>query len=101
MSEPSSQSAIQTTTVTILDRDIQVACPPEEQAGLIASAALLDKRMREVRKGLKSASADRVAIMAALNLTHELITERSQRETIDIQVSVLNNKLDAALGNDE
>ena len=63
-------------TVRILNKEFRVACPENEQNSLIASADLLNTRMREVRDSGKVFGTDRVAIMAALNLTHELLLQR-------------------------
>ncbi len=64
-------------TVRILDKEFRVSCPENEQNALMASADLLNTRMREVRDSGKVFGADRVAIMAALNLTHELLLQRN------------------------
>ena len=53
-----------------------MACPPEERAELLDSVAYLDKNMREIRDAGKITSIERIAIMAALNITHELLTVR-------------------------
>ena len=59
-------------SVTLLDRDYQVACPPDEETSLRAAAAYLNKKMREVRdRGV--IGSDRIAVMAALNIAHELL----------------------------
>lgn len=62
--------------VRILDREYLVACPPEERDGLQSAASLLDGRMREIRSGNRMAGIDRIAVLAALNLAHELIQQR-------------------------
>lgn len=62
--------------VTILDREFRVACPEEERAELLEAVSYLDKKMREVRDTGKVATIERIAIMAALNITHELLTTR-------------------------
>lgn len=62
--------------VTILDRELRVACPEDERAELLDAVAYLDKKMREIRDAGKIASIERIAIMAALNITHELLTTR-------------------------
>ena len=62
--------------IKILDRDFRVACPPDEKAELLESVAYLDKRMLEILDAGKIASAERIAIMAALNITHEFLTTR-------------------------
>jgi len=86
--------------VTILDRDYRVACPEEERAGLRHSAELLDKRMREIRDGGRIVDTDRIAVMAALNLTYEMLTARQQAETgseFDERLTRLNDRLAQAL----
>jgi cell division protein ZapA len=70
-------------TVRILDKEFRVACPENEQNSLMASADLLNSRMREVRDSGKVFGADRVAIMAALNLTHELLLQRNKVDDTD------------------
>ncbi|MBK5929228.1 cell division protein ZapA [Halochromatium salexigens] len=63
-------------TIRILDKEYRIACAPEEQYGLINSAQLLDRRMREVRQNGRIIGADRIAVIAALNLIYELMSER-------------------------
>ncbi|MGI9303245.1 MAG: cell division protein ZapA [Gammaproteobacteria bacterium] len=67
-------------TVNILDKEYRVACPEEEQAALMSSAELLSRRMKEIRDSGKVIGMDRVAVMAALNLTHELLQSERRRE---------------------
>ncbi len=68
--------------IRILDQEYTVACPPGEKDGLLGSAQLLDQRMRELRDGNRSTALDRLAVIAALNLTHELLqSQESARET--------------------
>ncbi len=67
---------VQTLDVKILDRDLRVACPEDERAELLDAVAYLDKKMREIRDTGKVASVERIAIMAALNIAHELLTTR-------------------------
>jgi cell division protein ZapA len=62
--------------IQILGRDYKVACKEHERADLLAAVGFLDKRMREIRDGGKISGADRIAVMAALNLANELLRER-------------------------
>lgn len=66
-------------SVRILDKDYRIACVPEEQDGLRDSARLLDDKMREIRKTGRVIGTDRIAVMAALNIAHELIQLRKSR----------------------
>lgn len=65
-----------TLDVALLGRDYKVACKESERAELLDAVAFLDRRMREIRDTGKSAATERVAVMAALNITHELLRER-------------------------
>jgi cell division protein ZapA len=65
-----------TLDVTILDREFRIACPKDEQAELMEAVAYLDKKMREIRDLGKVVTVERIAIMAALNISHELLTTR-------------------------
>lgn len=66
-------NATKTLEVRILDRELRIACPEEERGELLDAVAYLDKRMREIRDAGKIASVERIALMAALNITHELL----------------------------
>jgi len=60
-------------SVKILGKEYQVACPDEEKDALIASARLLHDNMEQIRSSGKIVGLDRIAVMAALNLAHDLI----------------------------
>jgi len=87
--------------VRIADRDYMVACEPHEREGLIEAARQLDGRMREIRAANRMAGIDRIAVLAALNLAHELSQIRrsdgqEQRE-IAATLGDLSRKLDRLL----
>jgi len=90
-------------TVRILDKEYRVACQPSEQEGLIESARLLDHRMREIRQTGRVIGTDRIAVMAALNIAHELIeTRRGSAKTgeeTERRLSNLQNRLAEELAN--
>lgn len=69
-------------SVRILDREYLVACPPGERDALLAAARLLDTRLREMREHSRSATLERLAIMAALNLAHEQQQHKNRAETV-------------------
>jgi cell division protein ZapA len=69
-----------TVTVNILDKDYQVACPPDQEGELVAAAKHLDHAMRDIRATGKVIGLERVAIMAALNMSHELLAARDGRQ---------------------
>jgi len=59
--------------VTILGRQFRVACTESEKPSLLKAVDYLDRNMREIRDSGKVIGAERIAIMAALNLSHELL----------------------------
>src|SRR3546814_12021885 len=65
-------NASEPVSVRLLDREYTVGVEPGERDSLMAAARLLDAKMREIRGGNRMAAADRVAVLAALNLAHEL-----------------------------
>jgi cell division protein ZapA len=65
-----------TLDVAILGREFKVACKESERAELTEAVAYLDKRMREIRDAGKVSGTDRIAVMAALNITHDLLRAR-------------------------
>ena len=62
--------------INLLGRDYKVVCKENERAELMEAVAYLDSQMREIRGSGKIAGVDRIAVMAALNITNELLRER-------------------------
>jgi len=75
---PAGAERMVTLDVALLGRDYKVACKEGERAELQDAVAFLDGRMREIRDGGKVAGADRIAVMAALNIAHELLRARAR-----------------------
>lgn len=73
----------ETVSVHILGKDYQVACPAQERSSLMASAAELDRRMKVIRQSGSVIGVERIAVMAALNLAHEVITTSTENTVID------------------
>lgn len=96
MSEPVS--------VRILDREYLIACTPEERSGLINAALYLDGKLRDLRDASanRGGGLDRIAVLAALNIAHELLDLKasvaSDSSTLSQQLERLRSKLDAGLG---
>ena len=89
-------------SIRLLDREYTVGVAPDERSSLMAAAKLLDSRMREVRGSNRMAAVDRVAVLAALNLAHELQQLRDEQHArnrdVERTLQDLHRKLDAALG---
>ena len=72
--------------VKIMGREYRVACSPEERDALQAAVALVDEKMRDIAQRTKNTIAERVAVMAALNIAHEHLSgagETAQREFVE------------------
>jgi cell division protein ZapA len=62
--------------VRILDRDFRLAVPSDEKARLIDAVRVVDEKMRSIRDAGRIAGVDRIAVMAALQLAHDLLDAR-------------------------
>ncbi len=74
-------------TVRILEKEYFVSCPSDERADLLDSAEYLNKKMREIRDTGKVVGADRIAVIAALNMANELLRLRKQESELQGPVS--------------
>ena len=63
--------------IEILGREFTVSCTDEERQGLLDAVGYLDSKMRDIRDAGKIVGVERIAIMAALNITHELLNTKS------------------------
>ena len=94
-------SASEPASIRVLDREYTVGVEPDERDSLMAAAKLLDTKMREVRGANRMAAVDRVAVLAALNLAHELqqLREESGKRNRALARTLddLQRKLDALL----
>ena len=59
--------------IKILDKEYMITCPEDEKEALVASARYLDRRMKEARDGGKVLGTERMAVMTALNIVHDLL----------------------------
>lgn len=88
--------------IRILDREYTVGVDPEQRDSLLAAARMLENKMREVRGSNRMAAVDRVAVLAALNLAHELEMMRNEQSVREREIvrtlADMNRKLDALSG---
>lgn len=95
------KSTSEPVSIRILDREYTVGCEPDERDSLTAAAKLLDAKMREIRGSNRMAALDRVAVLAALNLAHELQQLRNDSDSRDRELKrtlgELHRKLDGLL----
>lgn len=85
----------------LIDREFLIACAPEEREGLLEAAGYLDRKMRELRANAKTPGFDRLAVLAAISVTHEFLALRKQHsgadQSVTDRISALRRKLEAAL----
>ena len=98
-------SSSNSVTVHILDKEYSIICPPQERSNLVSAARYLDGKMREIRSSGKVIGADRIAVMAALNITHDLLHRQDTPElavngTTREQVRDLLERVDLVLSTD-
>jgi cell division protein ZapA len=74
-------------TVMIMGKEYKIACEPEERDNLIRSSIQLDEQMRKMRDSGKINGAERIAVMAALNLAHELQVLKNQNAILSQSLS--------------
>ena len=94
-----------TVEVNLLGRTYRVACSDAERESLMQAVAYLDSKMNEIRKAGKVMGAERIAVMAALNVAHELLSVKlgggfdiGQAKT---RLSAIESQLDEAIAKQE
>ena len=102
----------ETLEIQLLGKDYRVVCAPEERDGLLAAVSFLDERLKSIQdKAPKTsrASGERTAVMAALNIAHELLQSKTttpdlsnglESESIARRIEGIERKLDASLAED-
>lgn len=91
-------------SVRILNKEYQFACEEEERPSLLSAADHLDKTMQGIKNNNGTMASDKIALMAALNISHELIKSQNLNQHYDVEVlssvKKLNAKLEQAMAND-
>lgn len=89
--------------VVILDKEFLVACPEEDHAALLDSADFLNDKMKEVQRNGRVIGMDRITVMTALNMAHEILQKNSKEKDIDPVIAhrlhVIQDKIDLTLKN--
>ncbi len=88
-------------TIKLLEKEFVVGCPAENEADLLASADHLNSKMQEIRANGKILSMERIAVMAALNISNEFLSGKvEQREQMEDTMQRLSQKIGKSLGID-
>ncbi|GAB7563834.1 cell division protein ZapA [Methylobacillus methanolivorans] len=90
--------------VSIMGRELTIACSEDERESLLRSVDYLDKKMREIRDTGKVVGAEKIAIMAALNIAHELLTANAGGFDIGDfkrRITSMQEQIDAVVGEEQ
>ena len=89
-------------TVTILDKEYRVSCGENEKDDLVASAQYLDSKMKSLRDSIGVVGTDRLAVIAALNITHEMLQSQGAAQHLNSDIknrlAALGKKIEDSLG---
>jgi len=90
-----------TLDVSIMGRNYRVACADDEREALLAAVAYVDKKMTEIKAAGKIAGSERIAVMTALNIAHELLSVKIgsgfDMAELKRRINSVQSKLDQAL----
>lgn len=88
-------------SIKLMDREYHIKCPPEKLADLQDAANYLDSKLRETSENTKALNIDRIIMIAALNITNELISLKHQKnsyiDSMNLRIQEIQNKIDQAL----
>ena len=90
--------------ISIMGREFRVACEPDEEKALLEAVDYLNGKMEEIKEQGKITGLDRIAIMSALNISHEFMTARiGNFDVAEIRRRMINIEatLDKALAEQE
>ncbi|REG82884.1 cell division protein ZapA [Marinomonas pollencensis] len=86
-----------TVSVNILGQTFKINCPKGHEADLKEAAEYLNKQMREIKAGGKIIGLEKIAVLAALNITHDMLSGQKYARANEQQLRELTSQLDAAL----
>ena len=107
MSDPKRNEAPENSDIGImlLDKPYRIKCPKESVTHLQEAALYLNRKMRDVRDAGKIVGIERVAIITALNIVHDLLAQKKQKtqyiDTLNQQIRTIQSKIESALAESE
>ncbi len=90
--------------VEILGKSIRLTCNEDEKEALLNAVALLDDQIKDIREGGKIVGSDRIVIMAALNISHQLLTLQTRGINLDElrgKIATMSKQIDTVLNDQE
>lgn len=92
-------------SIEIMGRSYNVKCPPDKVSVLQESASYLDNKMASIHEEGSVLSLDRIAVIAALNITHDLLVQKQQKghyiDLVGERIQALQDKIETALHGEE
>ena len=88
---------VSSTSIVVLGKTYQLKCAPHETAGLEQAAQFLESKLQTVREATYSLSVDRIAVLAALSISHEYLALVDEKNLMNERLRALQNKLDTTL----
>jgi len=94
-------------SINLMGREFRVGCPEGEEKQLMASVDYLNRKLKEVRDVGKVVGNERIAMMAALNIAHEYMsnsgkaTAGSSDAAIRRRILAMQETLESALAADQ
>ena len=89
-------------SIKILEKEYRVACPAEEKETLLASANMLNDKLNEIKQKGSVIGTERIAVMAALNMSHELLSSQAlidEHAELNDRIDSLSEKIDNTMRN--
>lgn len=89
-------------SIKILEKEYRVSCPAEDKESLLASANLLNEKLNEIKQKGAVIGTERIAVMAALNMSHELLNSQSlvdEHAGLNERIDSLSEKIDKTMRN--
>jgi cell division protein ZapA len=91
--------------INLLGREFRVGCPEGEEKQLLASVDYLNRKLKEVRDFGKVSGNERIALMAALNIAHECLSQKTpgavDNSAIRRRIIAMQETVDSALAADQ
>ncbi len=87
-------------TITIMDKEYRIACPEEEKTNLLASADLLNEKLNEIKQAGSVIGTERIAIMVALNMSHDILHNQSitsERDDLNQRIDALSERINNSM----
>lgn len=92
-------------TINILGKEYHVSCPAGEEHSLRQAAHTLHERMASIKASGKVVGVERIAVMAALNISHELLQRKTELQSVsqetETRISLLTQKLELLLADQQ